>query len=218
LSHQQSIPVFSQWIESDADFPLFYVARGFAYLNTGNLELALEDLSKPGQTEPQLTATLAAGRGLVLARMREIPRSSAEFGTALRLLPQSPVVEVFLGQTCVDQGKYIEAHKHFKKAANLAKKTPQYQDTLAFYLATREGDDPVSARQAMEHAASACRWTDWQEWQYLDTLAIACAATGDFKMAIQWGEKALGRAPAECQDSLRERLTLFAAKKPYKPQ
>ena len=59
-----------------------------------------------------------------------------------------------------------------------------------------------------------CELTDWKESGYLDTLAAACAASGDFDAAVKWQLKSIELAPDEQKAELRERLERYRAKEP----
>jgi serine/threonine protein kinase len=62
---------------------------------------------------------------------------------------------------------------------------------LAWNLIVGKLDDFASGGRAVEIATKACELTDYKDPSLLDGLAAACAANGDFKLAVQWSEKAL---------------------------
>ena len=68
--------------------------------------------------------------------------------------------------------------------------------------------DAVKGKQ---YATRACELTDWKESGLLDTLAAACAASGDFDAAVKWQLKSIDLAPDEQKAELRERLERYRA-------
>ena len=70
---------------------------------------------------------------------------------------------------------------------------------------------------AVELATKVCELTGWGYSIYLDTLATAYAAVGDFDAAVKWQLKAIEflENPSELED-YRSRLKLYEEKKPYR--
>ncbi|MEX2120255.1 MAG: hypothetical protein WD847_11730 [Pirellulales bacterium] len=55
-----------------------------------------------------------------------------------------------------------------------------------------------------------------QQWETLDTLAAACAESGDFGAAQRCETEALRLAPPEGQGELQDRLELYRKQQPYR--
>ena len=76
----------------------------------------------------------------------------------------------------------------------------------------------MTAAQAVEYAARACELSGLKNPDYINTLAAAHAEAAEFDKAIEYQEKALS-FPAfakEDEEGGRERLRLYAHKKPYR--
>jgi tetratricopeptide (TPR) repeat protein len=84
-------------------------------------------------------------------------------------------------------------------------------NNLAWILACHPDARLRSPQKARELAELACRKTNYQEPSYLDTLAVAAAASGDFDTAIKRSEQAAelyaARKNTAAADSVRERLS-----------
>ena len=69
----------------------------------------------------------------------------------------------------------------------------------------------------MESATRACELTAWKSANNVDTLAAACAETGDYESAVHWQQKAQLLFPdEETRARGRERLNLYKLGKPYR--
>jgi hypothetical protein len=86
-------------------------------------------------------------------------------------------------------------------------------NNLALLYATATNREVRSSKMAVLLATRACDATTSQNARYMDTLARAYAADGDFVQAIAWEDKAVRRATQLADhDLLRElqpRFSLF---------
>ena len=75
---------------------------------------------------------------------------------------------------------------------------------------------PEEALRLADHAATL----SVENVRVLDTLAAACAATGDFARAVTTAERAIARATSDgnTRDSalIRARLELYRKRQPYR--
>ncbi|MEI8372858.1 MAG: GYF domain-containing protein [Planctomycetota bacterium] len=217
-SHLQCRRLCSLWIAVDQSHWLPFLARGFAYADVGEHELAIQDLDKAGQLEPRLAAFVAGGRALVFARSKS-PRATTEFAKAKKAFKLKLAIgDLFLGHVAAAQGHDTAAEQSFRRAVVMDKSCPQAYESLAFFLATRRAIDGGSRRRAIQDAMTACKLTEYREWVYLDTLAIACAANEDFKLAAGWARKSIDCAPPQFRTLLKERLKSYEQNKPCKPE
>jgi len=70
--------------------------------------------------------------------------------------------------------------------------------------------------QAVADAQQACELTQWQEVEYVDTLAAAYAESGNFDEAVRWQEKAVELAPDDRKDHYRINLKLYKSGMPFR--
>jgi len=71
---------------------------------------------------------------------------------------------------------------------------------------------------AVESATRDCELTNWKSGRALETLAAACAESGDFDTAVNWQQEAVQQItsrPGIWQDS-QDGLALYKAGKPYR--
>lgn len=89
---------------------------------------------------------------------------------------------------------------------------------MFFSISTAPSRFVRSGKKAVAHATTACESTNWEDWQCLDTLAVAYAEAGDFVRAVDWSRKAIVLAPDDQLSALESRLELFQSEKPYRDQ
>ena len=91
--------------------------------------------------------------------------------------------------------------------------------SLSWILATCPDDSVRDGAKAVRYAIRACELTEWENAEYLDTLAAAYAEAGDFLAAVKWQKKAmqpLGESEDRTRTRFQSRLELYRAKKPYR--
>jgi hypothetical protein len=109
-----------------------------------------------------------------------------------------------------------EAEAAYREALRFDSKYAPALNLLAWQLATA-GSKPGTGREAVETATQACVLTAWKNPGYIDTLAAALAATGDFDRAADREREALSFPEFEKREgsAARDRLELYRRKKAY---
>jgi len=92
------------------------------------------------------------------------------------------------------QGEYADAIGHYEGTLAAMPDDPAALNNLALIYATATNEDVRSSKMAVLLGTRACDATTSQNALYLDTLARAYAADGDFFQAIAWEDKAVRRA------------------------
>ncbi len=112
----------------------------------------------------------------------------------------------------ITEAAIVGAIGDLSKAAEIAQR--------ARLLATCPEDRQRDGKKAQELAQKACELTHWQNAGFVDTLAAACAAAGQFADAVKWQKKAMADPVfAEREgERARARLALYEAGKPYREQ
>ncbi len=89
---------------------------------------------------------------------------------------------------------------------------------LAWIKATCPDASVRNGAEAVSAATKACELTGWKNGEWIDTLAAACAETGDFKRAIEFEEQALrtGNPQESKKQEMQERLSLYKQSRPFR--
>ena len=211
---------FNQWISKHPMFPQLYLARGFAMSHLGEYGRAIEDFDKLSQLDPRprIQSLAAAARGYTLYRRGDSKEAGVQFGQAARADPKQGIANLLRGQAYMEQKKYLLAKTEFDQALRLCKNAeiPEVYEAMALLMAACPMESVRNGKKAVAHATEACRLTKSEVWIHLDTLGAAYAEAGDFTLAIQSAEKALGLAPAENQPAIRQRKARYEKNEPYR--
>ncbi|HVX10642.1 MAG TPA: tetratricopeptide repeat protein [Pirellulales bacterium] len=226
----RALAAYGKAIECDPECGDAYLARGKLYSQQADFQKALIDLDRAIELMPKDFAARDA-RGYVYYRLNEPEKSRAEHLAATRLRPSSAVAQTL----ATDSGDKKDSDK--KKPATASsfnsqatatndktdkswvpdvKPNPARElDRAARRAATSADERYLNAAKAVEDATEACQTTDWERADFIDTLAAAYAAAGDFEEAVKWQTKAiqLGNLSPTMRSEASERLELYKAQK-----
>ncbi len=191
--YDEAVRGYSEAIRLRPHYAGSYLWRGVAWRKVGDDDRAVADFTRAVELEPAL---------LVAYHERAVAfEMTGRYGRALQDLTH--VVEAF---DSPPEGPGETDRKLLRTSLN----------NRAWILATCPDPALRDGNQAVEDATRACELADWQEEDFLDTLAAACAEAGDFDAAVRWQTKALKRVSDWEKDDFRGRLELYRAGKPYR--
>jgi len=115
-------------------------------------------------------------------------------------------------------GRYADAGNDFSNAVQLDFSFVDAWNDLAWLRATCPQAEIRNGHEAVGAAIKACNLSDWRNWMYLDTLAVAYAETGDFELAVKYENKALELIDPQNKEmgGMQKRLLMFQQKQPYR--
>ncbi len=115
-------------------------------------------------------------------------------------------------------GQYSNAVATLQQAILINSEDDWSYNQLAWMEATCSDASVRNGQAAVTAATKACELTKWKNWEFIDTLAAACAEATDFKHAIQYQERALGAGhpTASEQKDMRARLSLYQDSRPFR--
>ena len=211
-------------IEQDHDNPknlaLAYRFRGLAYKHLGRREAALRDFLEVIRIDPKFDlGYYNAGviynrtnryREAVDAMTRAIDLRQDDSGLARRLSER--------GNAYFHLGQFDKAQSDLEAAVRGEPPDPDALNNAAWFRATCPDARYRNGQEAIELASRACRLDKWKDADEIDTLAAACAETGNFAEAERYQLKALSvMEPGEAlRAKFQERLALYRAKKPFR--
>ena len=147
----------------------------------------------------------------VLGQWRE---AAADYTKALKIAPRHPQALANRGYVLKKLGRFKEAARDYQRALKVNPNEAVVYNDLAWLLATCGEKDIRSPAEAIKYAKKAVE-LDPEEGHYLDTLAAAYAANGDFEQATETGLEAVKRLEEAEQYEADQRVSLYIEKKPY---
>jgi tetratricopeptide (TPR) repeat protein len=188
-----------------------YLHRGATRYENGKPKEALEDFTKAAQLEPT-SFDAHFWTAAALGELRRDKESAAEFVRALSLR------QSFERVTGLVFGEFGDAETML--ADFVTPPTEEMLNAAAWRLAVSKDATVRDGARAVDYAKQAVDLTDSRNGRYLDTLAVAQAAAGNFKDAAQTEANAIEQVSAEGADkdetkAMEGRLALYKDGKIY---
>jgi tetratricopeptide (TPR) repeat protein len=162
-------------------------------LKKGEVAAAHRSVDVAIQSDPTLYPALYT-RAKIYSKEKKWTLALQDCSSALR---QDPTfVEAALARADINShlGKYAESLKEVDHVVAIRPRL----DGLARALSQRAWfrltcPDPAfrDSKQALKDAMTACKLLQWRDEDMIDTLAVACAQTGDFDAAVRYEMQAL---------------------------
>lgn len=179
-----------------------YNNLGNAYVQNGQVDEAIATMQK---AIPLLEQALALG-----------PQELSEYRDLLAATHNN------LSTAYAPRQQWNELKFHFEQALEIWEEVrppafvARVSNGYAWKLAVAPYDEYRDGAKALRYATRACELTQWKNGGYLDTLAAAYAATGDFDNAAKWQQKCIELAPVDDRGEFEERLKLYQEGKAYR--
>jgi WD40 repeat protein len=181
-----------RWDSGSADkaaLASYFRERGLDHDQRGDYDLAIQALGRAVQLEPGNPQNVYH-RGLVYREKRKYEKAIADFNAAIEHDADNPDYRFHRGDAYYETGRYDLAIANETKAVETNPQNALWLNSLAWIYATCPIDELRNGRKAVELATKACKLTEWSDADNIGTLAAAYSATGDFKSAVRWQERA----------------------------
>ena len=216
---EDAVDFFTDRIRAEPKNASTFCKRAIAWQLKGKFDNAVKDFDEAIRLDPK-DADAFNNRGLVWLDKQEYDKAIKDFDEVIRLDPKHPLAFINRGVVWVERQEYDKAIKDYDEAIHLDPKYVLAINNKAWLLATASDAKYRDGKRAVELATRACELSGWKVANYVDTLAAACAAAGQFAEAVQWQEKALEDTNFIKANGKKanEKLELFRDKKPYHKQ
>lgn len=192
---------------------------GFIAAKSGRTEDAIKHWETAVRIRPNY-AEVHYNLGILLQQAGRSREAIGHYQQALEISPRIAEANYNLGILLEQGGNVPDAIRYYKQALRIKPEFVEAQNSLARLLATlspADGGDPI---RAVELAQRVCDLTGSRTARYLDTLAVAYAATGRFDDAVATAQKAVDLARADGQTQLvtevESRLALYRDRHAYR--
>lgn len=211
----KALAEFTHVIENYPEEAVAYQSRGDLFLDQGNYEAALKDLRTAAKYAPQSAETYNS-IGVTLRMQGEFAEAIKAYDQAIEFDPSDMSAYVNRGYAHKSQGDFGKALKDYEKALELEPDSPSAMNDLAWLLATCSDKKIRDGRSALELALKACRAVEYRMADYVDTLAAAYAANGNYNKAIETAETACSMLENKSEKAAcEEKLKLYRMNKPF---
>ena len=159
-----------------------------------------------------------------LARWRkqfgQTERAIAYYRKALELAPRDTMTQLELAVALEANSQSGLAIEHYRQLLSKQPKLLPAANNLAWIHATSPQGEHRDGQEAFRLAQLICEATDFQQPEYLDTLAAALAELGQFEEAVRQGERALELAKKRknnpLESDIASRVLSYKGRKPFR--
>jgi tetratricopeptide (TPR) repeat protein len=153
-----------------------------------------------------------------LVRQGRIAEAEATYRDALAIRPESVEAHFNLGNLLAGAGNTNEAIAQYRQALQFAPDAADVLNNLAWAILADPATSGRMGGEAVTRARRACELTGNRDPLYLDTLATAYAAVGDYAQAREVSARALAEArerkDVKLEQEILSRRDLLLATKP----
>jgi tetratricopeptide (TPR) repeat protein len=204
---QNSISLFEHTLAVTRNNSMIHYNLGRAYQLANIPDKAIENYLEALRLQPE-DADVHNNLGMLLRNQNKLDEAITHFRKAIEINPRFAAAYSNLGRTLQLQGKFDEAIECLNRSLELEPDRPERLDALAA-ICIKAG----KTKQAVESSIHACQLTGNSDPYYLDTLASAYAAEGNFTEAVETAEKAQKLAEfvgdKKLAEDLQRRLQLY---------
>lgn len=167
----------------------------------------------PGHTE------LRTMLGTVLYAAGEVTQAQKHWKLVVDAYPRDVQARLLLTQSYVEQGRFADAIRLLREGLESGVTAVELRNALAWLLATVPDATLRDPQEALKLAREVNEAAQKQDPEYLDTLAAALAANGQFDAAAAAEQQAIQQAgdgaDAETLEAYRQRLNRYRQHRPY---
>jgi Flp pilus assembly protein TadD len=178
---------------------------GSALVKLGRRDEALGHFRRAIETKPAY-AMAHLNLGNALRVQGDFDGAIMHYRRTVSITPGDADTWKKLGLALTQTGVPDEARRCFQEAVRLEPASAELLASVAWVLATHPDFGARDAGEAVRLARRAARLTSHQDVRILDALAAACAATGQFDLAVTHARAALALAAAAHDGRLKDRI------------
>ncbi|UCE46536.1 MAG: sulfatase-like hydrolase/transferase [Phycisphaerales bacterium] len=218
-NYAEAVTNFERVIELRPDIVYSYEGLGVAYEAQGQFDKAVLSYVKVMELRPDYVKAYHQ-MALCFYELGEF-REPDKYATAvLKNNPSYVDAAISLADKLLERRQIRLAYEHYLRILELRDDSVTVLNALAWIEAACDIEQLRNPEQAVERALLACEMTNFATAEVVDTLAVAYAAAGKFREAIETANKAMRAAEsagnAALAQRIKNRLDLYKAEKPFR--
>ena len=217
----EAITYYQSALQIEPDDAEVHGNLGNALLQKGRIDEAITQFQRVLQINPD-DAKAHHRLGATLFQKGKVDEAISDYQRALQIEPGDAEGYGSLGNALQQKGKMDEAITQYQKALQIQPANPEFQNNLAWLLATCPQAPLRNGNKAVELARQANEIAGGKNPFFLDTLAAAYAEAGRFSEAVETAQRALrlaeGQSNARLAGQLQVEMKLYQAGKPYRDE
>ncbi|MBW8002790.1 MAG: sulfatase-like hydrolase/transferase [Planctomycetes bacterium] len=248
--HEKAMEYFDMALEANPDYVGAHYNKAMWFLQIGKFDEAISELEKAQQSMPldediknalklaidrkkQYNAAVKAleenadsaqanyDMAVVYQQQNKKDLAFNHYKKVLEAKPESIELRTSVAIAMFHLGRVESAIEEHYKILDTQPKAFVVLDSAAWILATTEDENSYNPTEALKLAEKACELTGYRVPEFLDTLAAAYAAVGNFDKAIETAQRAGEFAnlsnKTNLSNSIYMRLELYKKGKAYRP-
>ncbi len=219
--YDEAISSLATMLEFEPDNAEVHVNFAIAFTHKGELKRAVKHLRSAVElspNRPDIQLRLADN----LNKLGDLKQAIIHYNEAIKLDPTRTYPRNELAKVYFKLGRVQEAVTQWKEALRLKPNWSYVLNIVALLSASRPEAEFYDPPKALKMAQKACELNEYKEVSYVDTLAIAYAATGQYEEAIVMAQKAFNMAVAaghqDQAQQIKKRLQLYKNGQAYQEE
>lgn len=216
--YDQAMEICNLLVLQEPNFMPLYIKMGEISFKQDELEAAVKYFKKAlslDPNDPQIYKDL----GTTIALQGKKEEAISYYKKSLEIRQDQPTTLDNLARIYSQQGKDEEAVNCWREALQFDPNNFDVLNNLGWVCAANKNKAFYNPTDAIRLAQKACELADFKNPTFLDTLAVAYAAAGEFTKAIEIAQKAVKLAQdaeqSQIADEIKKRLELYKMNKPY---
>jgi len=206
---------FEKTIELNPAYVNAWFNLGEIYYDSEEFDQAIEKYDEVIRLKPE-DADAYRGRANSYYSLRLYRKSLTDFDRAVTLNPGSSISHAERADAHGRLGNWAQAAADYRQAIELDNKLGRAYQGAAWIMATCPVERFRDKDRALQAAERAIELDGESDYRYLDTIAAAHAANGNYEDAHDYLEQAIEAAPETERKNLEKRRQLYESEQPFR--
>ena len=216
----EAIKHYQESLRVEPDSASTHLHLGEALLSQRLVDKAVGHFQHALRSQPNIVRAHVLLGGILQAKGK-LKEATVHFQQVVNLDSDHALGQYSLGSALSGQGHFEQALKYLRAASRLKPEWSVPLNDTAWILATCPQPELQDGAEAVRLAERAVQLTEGQNFEMLDTLAVAYAAAGQFDKAVEVASDTMALATDAGEQQLAKkfasRLKLFEQSRPYHP-